>query len=97
MPYQAQVRETGKVIDLRDGESLLDAATRQGVTAIHRGCRGGGCGVCKVRVLSGAYALGKCSVAVLPPDERGVGFVLSCKTFASTDLVVSTEAESQDR
>lgn len=75
-------------------QDLLAAAVAQQVRSIKRGCRGGGCGMCKVQVLDGAYDLGKSSVAILPPAEREQGYVLACKTIPKSDLKIRVTTES---
>lgn len=70
-----------------DTESVLDGARRNGVN-IPYACKGGGCGMCKVKVEEGAVELGRCSAAVLPQEERERGFILACKTYARSDLKI---------
>ncbi|WP_368780872.1 2Fe-2S iron-sulfur cluster-binding protein [Alicyclobacillus fastidiosus] len=96
MSYQVHVLESGQVLNVSEGEKLLDAAVRQGERAILQGCRGGGCGMCKVRVITGDYDLvGKCSVVVLPPGDRQAGYVLSCKTVMKSNAVISVSSTSE--
>lgn len=62
-------------IGLRAGETLL-AATRASGRPIPSSCEVGGCGACRVRLLSGEVAMeeGSC----LGPAERAEGWVLGC-------------------
>ena len=66
-------------------EDLLTAARRQGV-AIPVGCRGGGCGMCKIRVTEGMFERGTSSMAVLSEAERRENYGLACKTYPQGDL-----------
>ncbi|MDI3257214.1 MAG: 2Fe-2S iron-sulfur cluster binding domain-containing protein [Kyrpidia sp.] len=84
--YRVWVDGEERVFACGPDQDLLAAAVVQGVRSIKRGCRGGGCGMCKVRVVDGTYDLGKSSVAVLPPAEREQGYVLACKTIPTSDL-----------
>jgi len=52
------------------------------------GCRGGGCGFCKVAVLSGDYACGKMSRVHVPPEVLAQGEVLACRIYPLTDLII---------
>jgi ferredoxin len=52
------------------------------------GCRGGGCGVCKIEVVSGRYVTGKMSRAQVSPDDEARGIVLACQVRPRSDLVV---------
>ncbi|HVY99074.1 MAG TPA: 2Fe-2S iron-sulfur cluster-binding protein [Dongiaceae bacterium] len=56
--------------------------------AVRVGCRQGGCGACRVRVVSGQYRTTKMSVDHVTPEERAQGFVLSCRLFPESDLVI---------
>ncbi len=64
---------------------LLVAARRSGIN-IPVGCRGGGCGMCKILVLEGEYEQGVSSKAVLPDIERQQRYSLACKTYPRSNL-----------
>jgi ferredoxin len=51
-------------------------------------CCGGGCGLCKIKVLSGNYEIGIASKTALTDDERKEGYSLACKTYPKSDLVI---------
>lgn len=70
----------------RDDMHVLDAMERAACCAIPVGCRNGGCGACKVRVLSGRYARRKMSRAVVSVEEEAQGYTLACKTYPQSDL-----------
>lgn len=65
---------------------VLRAMTALGRKGIPVGCRGGGCGICKVRVLSGPYRTGKMSRARITEAEAINGYALACKLYALGDL-----------
>jgi ferredoxin len=67
---------------------LLLAMARQGLSKIEVGCRRGGCGVCKVRVLEGRYRCLKMSRAHVSGAEEDEGWVLACRVVPETDLVI---------
>lgn len=73
-------------------ETLLDAACRQGIF-IPYACKGGGCGMCKIRVVEGNYERGLCSKAVLSDPQRVEHYTLACKTFPRSDLKVNLRLE----
>ncbi|MCZ4303409.1 2Fe-2S iron-sulfur cluster-binding protein [Zoogloeaceae bacterium G21618-S1] len=70
----------------RSDENVLHAMELLGYRGIPVGCRGGGCGVCRVRVRSGQYTARKMSRACVSEAEEAVGIVLACKLFPSSDL-----------
>lgn len=67
---------------------VLDAVERSGTRSIDIGCRRGGCGVCRVRVLEGTFTTKVMSKAYCTPDEVSSGIVLACRTFPTSDLVI---------
>lgn len=69
-----------------EGADVLRAMECLGRKGIPVGCRGGGCGVCKVRVLDGAYRTGTMSRACVSVDEEAQGYALACKLVPESDL-----------
>lgn len=67
-------------VDLLRG---MEALSRKGIPV---GCRGGGCGVCKVRIHSGLYHSLKMSRAYVSREEEAEGVVLACRTFPHSEL-----------
>ena len=63
-------------IQARDGETVLGAAMRSGFH-YRFGCKRGGCGVCKVRLILGEVRYERpVAASVLPDDERTAGVCL---------------------
>lgn len=52
------------------------------------GCRQGGCGACRVRVISGEYTTDKMSRAHVTEEELAQGYALSCRLYPASDLVI---------
>jgi CDP-4-dehydro-6-deoxyglucose reductase len=75
------------IIDVRSGESLLDAGLRQGLPMPFE-CRNGGCGVCKATVLHGEVRLLPHQASVLTPQERAAGKTLLCCAEPLTDVEI---------
>jgi ferredoxin len=55
------------------------------------GCRRGGCGVCKARVLAGEYRLAPMSRAHISADEEENGLILACAAYPLSDLSLVLE------
>jgi ferredoxin-NADP reductase len=70
-----RVQETGAVLSVYGGETLLTALERHGYRPDFS-CRSGTCGTCKLRVLVGRAE--PSGAGVLPSAERRDGYVLSC-------------------
>lgn len=83
-----RIQPPGIAVELLDGEPILSALKRCGYT--HRfGCRRGGCGVCKVDLVSGAVRYPqRVAPQVLGLDERADGVCLSCRAVAVDDVVI---------
>ncbi len=76
-PEEVTVVDAGgrRSLTVAVGETILEAATRSGVE-LPFSCTVGGCGACRVKLLSGDVALDEPNC--LHPDERREGYVLSC-------------------
>jgi ferredoxin len=86
MSHTVHVEGTGVSLCCRSGQSVLGALGEAGLSAITVGCRGGGCGVCRVHVLSGSYEAGCMSQAQISDADRQLGIVLACKVFPKSDM-----------
>jgi CDP-4-dehydro-6-deoxyglucose reductase len=90
--YTITLVPIGEVLPCAPGETVLGAILRSGARVFF-GCTGGGCGVCKMRLIAGHLEYGHYSVAVLSDAERREGFFLSCQAKPLSDLTVQlTEA-----
>ena len=68
----------------RDGDSVLDAVLAIRPDAPYA-CKGGVCGTCRARVVSGAVEMDV--NYALEPDELAAGVVLTCQSHPTTDEV----------
>lgn len=92
MSYQVTVEPTGDVIEVEEGQTLLDAALRQGVW-LPFACGHGTCGTCKVQVLEGDVDVGAASSFALMDMEREEGVVLACCALPQSDLVIEADID----
>ena len=72
--FEATITNTGERYACADKDTLLRGMEQLGRKCIPVGCRGGGCGVCKIRILSGRYRALKMSCEHVSADERNPGF-----------------------
>src|SRR2546425_12221951 len=86
----------GDPVVCRREETVLSAILRSGAKVVF-GCRGGGCGTCKMRLVSGRVEHGRCSAAVLLEGERENGSFLSCQGRALSDLTGGVTAPKKYR
>jgi ferredoxin len=71
-----------------DGERVLIAMERQGLKPIPVGCRGGGCGTCRVLVTRGRYRTRKMSRAQVSETDEQAGYALACQLIPESDLTL---------
>lgn len=86
MSFQVQI-EGGASFSAEAGESLLDAAERHGIALPHD-CRLGGCGTCRIRLVSGAVEYEEQPFG-LSTEEAQQGYALACQARAQGDLVIA--------
>lgn len=53
------------------------------------GCRGGGCGICRIRVLSGVYETKKMSCKHVTKEMLAEGIVLACRICPRSELEIA--------
>ena len=61
------------------------------------GCRRGGCGICRARVLKGDYRSEPMSQVHVSPEDRDIGIVLCCSIFALSDITLKLEPAPKAR
>ena len=85
--FRATIRQTGESFACADDQSVLASMTSTGRRGIPVGCLGGGCGVCKVRVLRGdVQRLGPVSRTHVSCDEEQEGYTLACRVAPRSEL-----------
>lgn len=78
--HLVRLLQTGETYACNDTETLLQGMSRIGKKGIPVGCRGGGCGVCKVAVKSGSVRkIGVMSRAHISEQDEASGVVLACR------------------
>lgn len=84
--YKIENQTTGQYFECSEGEPLLKAMLRGGQKHIPVGCLGGGCGLCKVRIVEGQYRTGKMSRRHITENDKRQRYVLACKTYPASDM-----------
>ena len=80
--------ESGESFDCREGEKVLAAMERARLRTIQIGCRGGGCGACRVQILQGDCDRLRMGKNHVDDDEAATGFALSCRIVPTSDMVL---------
>ncbi|HQT68188.1 MAG: CDP-6-deoxy-delta-3,4-glucoseen reductase [Rhodospirillales bacterium 20-60-12] len=85
--HKVRFEPVGIEMEVEEGETVLDAAFRQGISVMH-GCKEGQCSSCKSLLLDGDVEMLKYSTFALPDYERDTGHILLCRSHAYSDLTV---------
>jgi CDP-4-dehydro-6-deoxyglucose reductase, E3 len=84
--HQVRLEPSGHAFSVAPGETVLEAALRQGI-GLPYGCRNGACGACKGILRSGELAYGEYQERALHDSERAAAKALTCCTKPLTDIV----------
>ena len=93
MKYDVNVPGSGERFSCSEDQHLL-----QGMQTVHLGvpmleaipvgCRGGGCGICRIRVLAGEYEAKKMSRKHIAVADQERGIVLACRVYPRSELSI---------
>ncbi|MGZ9710015.1 2Fe-2S iron-sulfur cluster binding domain-containing protein [Glaciimonas sp. GNP009] len=87
--FSVMLVNTGQTVTCKAGETLLAAFMRSGKKGIPVGCRGGGCGVCKIEVISGQIHTKPMSRSHVREEDERARRLLACSVYPLSDLKVS--------
>ena len=94
MSYQLTIEPLGATIEVEDGQTLLDAALRQGIYLPHA-CGHGLCGTCKVEVCDGEVDHGAPNPFALMDFEREGGKTLACCATLQSDATIEADIDEE--
>ncbi|WP_119157414.1 NADH:ubiquinone reductase (Na(+)-transporting) subunit F [Caldimonas tepidiphila] len=94
MSYQLTIEPLGATIEVAEGQTLLDAALRQGIYIPHA-CGHGLCGTCKVQVCDGSVDHGAANPFALMDFERDDGKTLACCATLQDDCVIEADVDEE--
>lgn len=92
MSYQLTIEPLGSTIEVEEGQTILDAALRQGVYIPHA-CGHGLCGSCKVDVVEGVVEHGNANPFALMDFEREAGKTLACCALLQSDATIEADID----
>ncbi|MBA4261068.1 MAG: phenol hydroxylase [Comamonadaceae bacterium] len=94
MSYQLTIEPLGATIEVEEGQSVLDAALRQGIYLPHA-CGHGLCGTCKVQVSHGEVDHGAANPFALMDFERDEGKTLACCCTLQSDTIIEADIDAE--
>ncbi|MCF8155701.1 MAG: 2Fe-2S iron-sulfur cluster binding domain-containing protein [Rhodoferax sp.] len=86
--HTVTLEDDGSSYRCSDTLTLLEGMESLGKKGIPAGCRGGGCGVCKVQVLSGSYTKRVMSREHVSEQEESKGCVLACRVRPTSAIAL---------
>lgn len=86
--YTVTIEDDGSSYRCSDSLTLLEGMESLGKKGIPVGCRGGGCGVCKVHVLSGSYTKRVMSREHVSEEDEAEGRVLACRVRPTSEIAL---------
>lgn len=89
MTFQITIEDTGEIYSCRETQHLLAGMVQLGKKGIPVGCRGGGCGVCKVKIITGNFSTKKMSREHISEQDEAKSVVLACRVFPQSDISLS--------
>jgi len=92
MSQQLTIEPLGATIDVEEGQTILDAALRQGIYIPHA-CGHGLCGTCKVTILDGDVDHGLANPFALMDFERDEGKALACCATLQSDVEIEADVD----
>jgi ferredoxin len=88
--YRITVQETGNSFSCAEDEAILKAMFHAGRGPLTNGCCGGGCGICRMQIVSGEWqAFKPMSTAHVSEDEVKQGVALLCCIQPRSDMVIA--------
>ena len=87
--FQISIEPSGRSFTVTPTDTLLAAGIAQGINLPY-GCKDGACGSCKCKKLSGQVTHGVHQSKALSDEEEAQGFVLTCCSVASSDVVLES-------
>ena len=84
----------GVEFEIKPSQTILEAAISSGITLPY-GCRSGSCGSCKATIIEGEVFHEDIMPGVLTDQDRSEQNFLLCKTYATSDVTITSLVEKK--
>ena len=92
MKHTVYMQDTGISFECEEDVPVFDAMLRAKNRPVCNGCCGGGCGVCRARIISGGYfAFKPMSTAHVSEDDVKQNIALLCCIQPRGDMVITMQ------
>ena len=88
MAHTINLRSYERILNITDGETILESALEAGVDYPF-GCKSGNCGACKSELHSGEVQLAPYSEFALTEEEKERDLILACRAIPLSDCEIS--------
>ena len=88
MRHRITIENSAEAYPCSESQTLLQGMEQLGRRGIPVGCRGGGCGVCRIQVTSGTYLKRKMSRSVISEADEANRILLACRCTPTSDLSI---------
>ena len=88
MAHTINLRSYEKILNITDGETILESALEAGIDYPF-GCKSGNCGACKSELHSGEVQLAPYSEFALTEEEKERDLILACRAIPLSNCEVS--------
>lgn len=95
--YTVTIEQTGESFPCDAEQTILKGMERLGYKGIPVGCRGGGCGVCKIQIVCGEYQSKKMNRDHISEADEAEGIVLACRVLPSSDVRIRVSGTIQKK
>lgn len=90
LSYKVVLIDRNESFICKASESILSAMEHAKVKPFPSGCKGGGCGICKMKLVEGSVRMGAVSREHLPKEQESQGMILACKAYPLSDLKIKS-------
>lgn len=90
MTYIIQIKPSGNLLFVEEGETVLQAALKAGYEFPYS-CGSATCGSCMGKVLNGGFSYGNVEPYALDETAQDNGFALFCSVKPTSDMVIEVE------
>jgi ferredoxin len=84
--YTVTIEDTGESYRNSDTKTVLEGMAMLGKKGIPVGCCGGGCGICKIEIVSGSYTKKAMSREHVSAEDEANNRALACRVWPTSDL-----------
>ena len=95
--FSISIIPSGEKFDCEASQNVLTAMNKSRSKSIASGCRGGGCGICKVEVIDGGYHTLRMSRNQISESDEARNICLACRLIPESDLVIKPLGSPKSR